>query len=111
MPAEPGVDEAVARARDLLDPRLAPIRDLAAARAARNDAWRVAEDAETADAKAYAAATRAGWTESELRSVGFDAPTKRAPGRPRKQSGNRPGSHGSGGPGVESSGGEHQDPA
>jgi hypothetical protein len=111
MPADLGVDEAVDRARNLLDPRLAPIRELAAARAARNETWRAADEAETADAKAYAAATRAGWTESELRAVGFEAPTKRAPGRPRKSAGSRPSGQGSGGEATGQSGDGQQDPS
>ena len=76
MPADLGVDEAVSRARDLLDPRLGPTRELAAARAKRNDTRRAADEAQSADAHAYAAAIRAGWTDGELRAVGFEAPAK-----------------------------------
>jgi len=111
MPADLGIDEAVSRARDLLDPRLAPIRELAAARAARNNARRAADDAETTDAQAYAAAVRAGWTDAELRAVGFDAPTKRTPGRPRKQTSTRTGGTGPGTPAAETSGDQQQEPA
>ncbi len=82
MPAGLAPDDAVDRARRLLDPRLETIKELATTRAACNDARAAAEKAETADARAYAAAIKAGWTEADLRSVGFDAPRKRLPGRP-----------------------------
>jgi hypothetical protein len=90
MPADLAPDEAVARARQLLDPRFDSIRALADRRATLASARRALEEAEAADAQAYAAATRAGWSEADLKAVGFDAPTRRAPGRPRgSRAGNR----------------------
>lgn len=84
MPADLGADEAVERARQLLDPRFGSIRTLADRRAALADARRVIDEAEVADAQAYAEALRAGWSETDLKAVGFDAPERRLPGRPRR---------------------------
>lgn len=84
MPADLGADEAVERARQLLDPRFGSIRTLADRRAALADARRVIDEAEVADAQAYAEALRAGWSEADLKAVGFDAPERRLPGRPRR---------------------------
>jgi len=61
------------------------IRELATARQARNDALAAAEEAERADAAAWATALKQGWTEADLREVGYDAPARRAPGRPRRR--------------------------
>ena len=71
-------------ARALLDHRIAAVRDLAITRQARNDKRAELEDAERADAAAYAAAQRVGWTTDELRKVGLDEPDRKAPGRPRR---------------------------
>lgn len=84
MPIDLGPDEAVERARQLLDPRFGSIRNLADRRAALTEARRVLNDAEVADAQAYAEALRAGWSEADLKAVGFDAPERRLPGRPRR---------------------------
>jgi len=84
MPAELAADEAVERARQLLDPRFGSIRSLADRRAALADARRLIDEAEVADAQAYAEALRAGWSEADLKAVGFDAPERRLPGRPRR---------------------------
>ena len=84
MPIDLGPDEAVERARQLLDPRFGSIRSLADRRAALADARRVIDEAEVADAQAYAEALRAGWSEADLKAVGFDAPERRLPGRPRR---------------------------
>ena len=84
MPTDLGPDEAVERARQLLDPRFGSIRSLADRRAALADARRVIDEAEVADAQAYAEALRAGWSEADLKAVGFDAPERRLPGRPRR---------------------------
>ena len=113
MPVDVDPDEALDRARRLLDPRLEPIRQLAAARAARNEARKVAEKAETTDARAYAAAVKAGWTEAELRSVGFDAPSKRLPGRPAggRSNGQATPDAANGAEDVNAGGGEQQTPA
>lgn len=75
--------EAEKRARALLDTRIDAIRDLAATRAELATAREAVERAETTDTRAYTAALKAGWTEAELKTVGFDVPTRRAPGRPR----------------------------
>ena len=58
------------------------------ARQKREDARSALSDTERADTTAYTAALKAGWTADELKRVGLDAPSKRAPGRPR---GNRRG--------------------
>ncbi|SDY98361.1 hypothetical protein SAMN05661080_05197 [Modestobacter sp. DSM 44400] len=110
MPADLGADKAVERARRLLDPRFDSIRTLADCRAALTDARRALEQAETADAQAYAAATRAGWSQADLKAVGFDAPTRRLPGRPRTS---RPASAGTGANGTPSAAAaeQTQDPA
>jgi hypothetical protein len=84
MPTDLGPDEAVERARQLLDPRFGSIRQLADRRAALTEARRVIDEAEVADAQAYAEALRAGWSEADLKAVGFDAPERRLPGRPRR---------------------------
>ncbi|RJK92505.1 hypothetical protein [Vallicoccus soli] len=72
-------------AQRLLNDRINAVRALAEARQARNDARAQLDEAERADAAAYAAAQRAGWSTDELRKVGFDEPTRKAPGRPRRQ--------------------------
>jgi hypothetical protein len=41
-------------------------------------------EAENADAASYTACVRAGWTEAELKGIGFDPPKRRPPGRPRR---------------------------
>jgi len=38
--------------------------------------------AERAAARAYADAQRAGWTDEDLKRIGLEAPSRRAPGRP-----------------------------
>ncbi len=77
-------DDVETAARALLDGKVAAVRDLAHARQLRNDKRAELDDAERADATAYAAAERAGWTADELRKVGLDAPNRKAPGRPRR---------------------------
>ena len=72
-----------AAARALLDEKVAAVRVLAAARQAREDQRAALTEAERNDTAAYTAALRAGWTADELKRVGLDAATKRAPGRPR----------------------------
>ncbi|MFC3687311.1 hypothetical protein [Aquipuribacter hungaricus] len=76
-------DRIQAAARALLDDKVKAVRVLAHARQAREDARAALEQAERADTAAYTAALRDGWTADELKRVGLDAPTKRAPGRPR----------------------------
>ncbi|MEU2717807.1 hypothetical protein [Streptomyces sp. NPDC007205] len=73
-----GIDAAEAAARSLLDTRLEPIRDLAAAR----EDIRAALDQLTAAVQSYAAAhtasTAVGWSGAELRKLDYDDPTKLA---------------------------------
>lgn len=89
--AEPTVDQAVERALRAQDDKIAAIRALATARQALADvkdtATRKMADlerenaelistAERDDVRLYNAATKAGWTATELRKIGFDTPTK-----------------------------------
>ncbi|MGN6405689.1 hypothetical protein, partial [Sinomonas sp.] len=61
--------QGITDARDLADHRRAELeREIAAFLA----------DAERDDLKAYTAAVTAGWTEPELRRIGFDEPAKKA---------------------------------
>lgn len=87
MTTSPRIDAAAARraAQAALDARISSVD---AAVEAANHAHRLAEDlaqAETAAARAYADAQRAGWTSDELKRIGLTAPTatarKRAPRR------------------------------
>lgn len=71
-------------ARALLDDKIQAVRDLAHARQARTDKQAELDQAERADAAAWAAAERAGWTPDELRRLGLDTPTRKTPGRPRR---------------------------
>lgn len=103
MPRTPTVDEAIERARQSQEQRIAAIRDLAEARqqvtdvAADADRQRAAleerlgalqRDAESTDKNAYRLAIKAGWSTDELRDIGFAEPdTKR---RSRRRSGGRP---------------------
>lgn len=73
-----------AAARALLDTKVASVRTLAHARQHRIDKQAELGEAERADAAAYAAAQRAGWTSDELRKVGLDQPARKAPVRPRR---------------------------
>ena len=109
MPTDPGPDEAVERARQLLDPRFGAIRSLADRRAALAEARRVIDEAEVADAQAYAEALRAGWSEADLKAVGFDAPERRLPGRPRRNR-KQPGAAGDSADGAANANGQ-QEPA
>ncbi|WP_380163360.1 hypothetical protein [Jannaschia sp. R86511] len=76
-------DRIAAAARALLDDKVTAVRTLAEARQKREDARSALSDAERGDTTAYTAALKAGWTTDELKRVGLDAPSKRAPGRPR----------------------------
>jgi len=76
-------DTAEETARQLLDARIAALRELAARRADLTHARDNVTTAERADTAAWANAEKAGWTEPDLRQVGFTAPTRRPPGRPR----------------------------
>ncbi len=70
-------------ARAVLDGRVDAVRDLAKARQTKIEKLAEAEAAEREDAAAWNAAIRDGWSEQDLRKVGFDPPTRKAPGRPR----------------------------
>lgn len=74
-----------AAARELLDGRVQAVRELATTRAAVERAEAALADAQREDAKAWAAAEKAGWTSAELQKVGLSRPKTRAPGRPRKR--------------------------
>ncbi len=82
--ADTDPDTAEKTARQLLDTRITAVRELAARRADLTHARDNVTAAERADTTAWANAEKAGWTETDLRQVGFTAPTRRAPGRPRK---------------------------
>ena len=71
-------------ARALLDDRIEAVRALAIARQAVAEKRGELDAVERADAAAYAAAQRAGWSTEELRKVGLDEPARKAPGRPRR---------------------------
>ncbi len=76
-------DTAEKTARQLLDTRITAVRELAARRADLTHARDAVTAAERADTAAWANAEKAGWTEADLRQVGFTAPSRRPPGRPR----------------------------
>lgn len=69
-------EDAVAqRAATLLDPRIQAVRELARTRERLVEAQR-------ADAVAFQEAGKAGWTDTELRRLGFLPPARRVQGRP-----------------------------
>lgn len=68
----------------MLDARLAVIDRLAGATVAVRDARAALDTAERDEAAAYTAATKAGWTDEELRRLGLTKPGRRSPGRPRQ---------------------------
>jgi len=77
------VAAAEAAARKVLDSRIAAVRTLAETRAALTRARAALTEAEKADTATWAATLRAGWSDADLRRVGFEPPTRRGPGRPR----------------------------
>lgn len=96
-------EEAVARAERAQAQRLDAIRTLAHARASVTDVREETEReraeleariterigaAERDDVKAYSAALAAGWTDAELRKIGFTEPDKKA--RTRRRSARKP---------------------
>ena len=91
MATPPTPDTVEDAARALLDERMHAVRDLAGTRTALSTHRASLTDLERADAAAYAAATRAGWSTDELKRLGFDAPTRRPPGRPRSRTTSDPG--------------------
>ena len=94
MPTPTDVQSAEQAARRLLDTRrdekIVSIRELAVARQAKLDAAAAADEADRADAASWAKALRNGWTEADLREVGYEPPTRRAPGRPRRRAASAP---------------------
>jgi len=77
------VAAAEAAARRVLDSRVTAVRALAETRAALTRARAALTEAEKADTATWAATLRAGWSDADLRRVGFEPPTRRGPGRPR----------------------------
>src|SRR4051794_9959382 len=71
-------------ARQLLDARITAVRELATAQVAVDHARDALAAAETNHAAVYATATRAGWSDTELKNIGLTAPARRTPGRPRR---------------------------
>lgn len=58
------------------------MRGLVGTRQAVSEAQQRLAEAQRADALAYATALRAGWSNEELKRMGFAAPERQAPGRP-----------------------------
>ncbi|MGH2498931.1 MAG: hypothetical protein ACRDF0_02385 [Candidatus Limnocylindria bacterium] len=71
-------------ARGLLDARITAVRELAKAQVAVDQARDALAATEASHAAVYAAATRAGWSDGELKQMGLVASKRRAPGRPRR---------------------------
>src|SRR4051794_32245924 len=74
-------------ARELLDARITAVRELATAQSTVDQARDALATAEANHANVYANATRAGWSDAELKQMGLASPTRRPPGRPRKARG------------------------
>src|SRR4051812_85875 len=68
-------------ARQLLDARISAVRELATAQVAVDRARDALISAETNHATVYTDATRAAWSDTELKQVGLTAPARRSPGR------------------------------
>ncbi|MGW3200111.1 hypothetical protein ACWDBD_37205 [Streptomyces sp. NPDC001118] len=73
-----GIDAAEAAARSLLDTRLEPIRDLAAARQDIQEALDQLSAAVRSYAAAHTASTAVGWSGADLLKLDYDDPTKLA---------------------------------
>lgn len=78
------LDPAAARAaaQQLYDERMTAVDTLVAATNAARELADQLTTAERAVARAYADAQRAGWTDEDLKRIGLEVPTRRAPGRP-----------------------------
>lgn len=61
------------QARKLLDSRIECVTDLVIARKRVNELREQLADAERADKKAYVRATKDGWSDDELKKLGFDS--------------------------------------
>lgn len=82
-------DTILAKARAQETARMAAVEKLVESRAAI-EAKRAELDAlQGDDARHYAAAVAAGWTEAGLKAVGLPAPATRVPGRPARSSSRR----------------------
>lgn len=103
MATTPTPEEAIDRAKRVLDDRIDTIRQAVEARQHVADVReetdreraeleaRIAQrvgDAERADVKAYNAAVRAGWSPDELRKIGLPEPDKKA--RTRRRAARKP---------------------
>jgi len=89
MATPPTPEQYEDRARQLLEEQLAgrmsTVQAMARTRTALREAKAVVTERQKEDAEAYAACTRAGWTEQELDRVGVSPPEVRVPGRPRNR--------------------------
>ncbi len=85
MPKHVNIEAIERAARAKLDTRIEAVRTLAKARQNKLDKQAEAAAAEREDTTAWIAAIRQGWNEDELKDLGFDPPTKKAPGRPRRR--------------------------
>ncbi len=77
-------DTTEARARQLLDKRIASVRTLVTTRQTVTDLRAQLDTAERDDQAAYTAALRDGWTPDELKQLGLPEPAGKP--RPRKPS-------------------------
>lgn len=96
--SEPTVEEALARARQAQEDRIDAIRSLANSRKAlayarddaearlavlKSDLDATIKAAEKDDRRSYQAAVRAGWSDAELKKIGYHAPDRNQ--QPRKR--------------------------
>lgn len=77
-------DEVESAARALLDERMGSIRALTQSRQQIADRRAALTEAERAHAAAHADALRRGWTQEELKRLGFTETARKARGRPRR---------------------------
>jgi hypothetical protein len=75
--------QAAAKIDAARDRKVDAVRTVAASGVELREAAELLAAAEQKYAKDYAAALRAEWAESDLRSFGIDAPARKAGGRPR----------------------------
>lgn len=67
----------------MLDGRIAALGEIEQSQNNINQAREALRQAEHEQVSAWAAALSAGWTETELRKLGLDAPAGKRPGRPK----------------------------
>lgn len=77
-------DQVESAARALLDERMDSIRALTHTHQQVLDHRAALSEAERAHATAHAHALRGGWTQEELKKLGFAETVRKAPGRPRR---------------------------